>query len=315
MGDVIWRQEMQTAALKDILRTLQAPLDTASRELRARGEDAYRNGWYQEALSDFLESEQKNYQDFAVHRFIGNIYLYHIVDLPRASEYFRKAAKYARPRDCKQAAEAEFFAGIAFGLQKVYDAALKHMLEVVSLNATFYEAHYMAASFAALLGDAPAACEFAQKAIRGDIRYYERFKHDRCFDKMRSELGMLEELKAQERLTDSLVATFESTLEHLRYQCQDVRSLWAAGAAPYDLSCQLEEVKKLRRQADYVALRVAASKICEALSLPPSCAVPALHQETESTWNSQTQSPKVLAQRLIESWTLGRIGPSHNMPR
>lgn len=73
MGDVAWKLEIQTSVLNNLLRTLQAPLDTASKELRARAEEAYRNGWYEEALSDFLVSEQRNYQDFAVHRSIGNI--------------------------------------------------------------------------------------------------------------------------------------------------------------------------------------------------------------------------------------------------
>src|ERR1039457_5197016 len=73
LGDVVWKLEMQTTVLNDILRTLQAPLDTASKELRARAEDAYKNGWYEEALADFLRSEEKNYQDFMVHRSIGNI--------------------------------------------------------------------------------------------------------------------------------------------------------------------------------------------------------------------------------------------------
>src|ERR1051326_6128035 len=54
MGDVIWKLELQSATLTNILRTLQAPLDTAAKELRARAEDAYRNGWYQEALDDFV---------------------------------------------------------------------------------------------------------------------------------------------------------------------------------------------------------------------------------------------------------------------
>jgi tetratricopeptide (TPR) repeat protein len=144
MGDIVWKLEIQTTVLNSILRTLQAPLDTASKELRARAEDAYRIGWYEESLADFLQSEQKNYQDFSVHRSIGNIYLYHIVDLPKAVEYFQKATKYAKPRDSKQAAEAEFFAGVACGLQQDYESALKHMQEATSVNENFFEAHICA---------------------------------------------------------------------------------------------------------------------------------------------------------------------------
>ena len=106
MGTVLWKLELQHATLRNILATLQAPLDTQAKELRSRAEDAYANGWYDEALTDLLESEQKNYQDFAVHQAIGNIYLYYRqpADLDKAREYYLKAAKYAAPRSVPHAA-------------------------------------------------------------------------------------------------------------------------------------------------------------------------------------------------------------------
>jgi hypothetical protein len=73
---LLWKHEMQNKVLRGILRTLQAPLDTQAKELRRRTEYSYLHDWYDEALPDFLESERKNYQDFAVHLSIGNIYLY-----------------------------------------------------------------------------------------------------------------------------------------------------------------------------------------------------------------------------------------------
>jgi hypothetical protein len=75
MGDVIWKLEMQTTVLADMLHALQAPLNTAAKELRQRAEYAYRNGRHEEALKDFSESEKTNYQDFSVHRSLGNIFL------------------------------------------------------------------------------------------------------------------------------------------------------------------------------------------------------------------------------------------------
>ena len=90
MGDAIWKLEAQSSMLASILPPLQSPLDTQAKELRHRAEDAYWNGWYVEALADFLESEKRNYQDFTVHRSIGNIYLYHLIDLPKALDIFKK---------------------------------------------------------------------------------------------------------------------------------------------------------------------------------------------------------------------------------
>lgn len=185
MGEMIWKQEIQNKTLVSILQTLQAPLDTVSKELRRRAEYAYQNGWYEEALNDFLESEHKNYQDFMVHRSIANIYLYHIIDLTKAYEYFFKAAKYAKPRDARQAAEAHYFAGITCGFQQKFEEAMKHMREATELNPKFYDAYYMHASFAGILDDATTAIASLTKAIKGDLRYYKRFKTDKMFNKVR----------------------------------------------------------------------------------------------------------------------------------
>jgi tetratricopeptide (TPR) repeat protein len=306
MGDVVWRLETQTAALSNILRTLQSPLDTAAKELRARAEDAYRNGWYEEALADFLHSAENNYQDFAVHRSIGNIYLYHLVDLARATDYFQKAAKYARPRDRKQASEAEFFAGIALGLQQEYERALKHMIEAICLNESFYEARYLAASFAGLLGRVRAVCENLELAMRGDPRYYERFKHDRFFDGVREEVdGYLKRqsgaLIEGQRRVDALIDLFYLTLDELRPQVglAEEKSRW------HMLVHLASDIKSIRRQVDYndySALRGAASRICDALELSQTCGVPTLDQADKATSEHELPSPAILAQRLIMSW-------------
>jgi len=192
MGDVVWRLENQNSTLKSILKTLQAPLDTAAKELRRRAEDAYQNGWYEEALNDFLESERRNYQDFAVHRSIANIYCYHILDLEKALAYFRKSAKYARPRDIRQAAEAHYFAAIMCGAQQRPREALEHSGEAVRLNPKFYEGWYVQAAFAALLDEPASALRSLEAAVHGDPRYYERAKGDPTFDRIRSDVDNLD---------------------------------------------------------------------------------------------------------------------------
>jgi tetratricopeptide (TPR) repeat protein len=191
MGDVIWKLEVQSNVLASILKTLQAPLDTQAKELRHRAEDAYQNGWYEEALKDFLESEHKNYQDFAVHRSIGNIYLYHLIDLPKALKYFCNASKYARPRDARQAAEAEYFAGVVFSLQHDFEQALAHFGEATGLNSVFYDAFYMHAVSAGMLGDATTATRSLETAIKGDARYHERARTSPVFEKVRLQVHSL----------------------------------------------------------------------------------------------------------------------------
>lgn len=220
MGDIIWKLEVTNERLASILKTLQAPLDTQAKELRQRAEDAYRNGWYDEALEDFLESERKNYQDFAVHRSIGNIHLYHVVDLPKALQYYMKAAKYAGPRDSRQAAEAEYFAGVVCGLQQNIKDALAHMYEATELNPNLYEGFFMHAQFAAMLNDPTTAVRSLQKAIRGDSRYHERAKTAIAFDDVRPQVSSLLENLMREVREKAKRAS--KTIEGLHRRCDDL---------------------------------------------------------------------------------------------
>ena len=273
MGDVVWKLEVQTSVLDSILRTLRAPLDIAARELRARAEDAYRNGWYEEALSDFLASEQKNYQDFAVHRSLGNIYFYHIVDLDKALEYFRKAAKYARPRDAKQAAEAELFAGVVCGLKQDYESALRHMREAVSLNGGFCEDHYMGASFAGLLGFGHAAADSAERAITGDGRYYDRCARDRCFEKVQADIR---------RLLVRLLAVQEgeanARVSDLRQTIQQMREMHVGEEVLRKHVSNLDDIERVRKEGTYVSFRHAAVAAFEALASSLKDGIGALEQ-------------------------------------
>jgi tetratricopeptide (TPR) repeat protein/uncharacterized protein with WD repeat len=192
LGDLIWRLEMRQETLDGILQEIRlAEFEREARAYRARAERAYFNGWYQEALDDFLEAEKRNYPDFAVQRSIANIYLYHLIDLPKALEYYRKAAKYARPSDARQSSEAHYFAGIACMILQRFDEAGAHLEEAVVINPELCEAHYQRASLAAMLDDAEAAISSLEAAINGDPRYHERAKSDRVFESMRPKVNAL----------------------------------------------------------------------------------------------------------------------------
>ena len=149
MGAVLWKMELQHATLRNILTTLQAPLDTQAKELRSRAEDAYVNGWYDEALTDLLESEQKNYQDFAVHQTIGNVYLYHRqpADLDKARAYYLKAGKYATPRSASYAAQSFMHAAFVCYLQRDDKAAIEHARRATELAPQIVEAFFNHAKF------------------------------------------------------------------------------------------------------------------------------------------------------------------------
>ncbi|HZF37741.1 MAG TPA: hypothetical protein VE715_02860 [Blastocatellia bacterium] len=192
LGDLVWRSEMQQESLTSILEEIRlAEFEREARAYRTRAERAYLNGWYEEALGDFLEAEKRNYPDYAVHRSIAQIYLYHIINLPKALEYFDKAAKYARPSDQKQAAEAHYFAGIVCVIERQLEPALGHLRRATELNPELAEAHYEQSRVASLLGDGEQAVASLAQAIKGDARYYERAKSDAAFDSIHPQVQIL----------------------------------------------------------------------------------------------------------------------------
>lgn len=136
MGALLWKLELQQETLQDILTTLQSPLSTEARELQKRAEFAYQQGWYNEALDDFLASEERNYQDFAIHQAIANIYLYHKRPpcLEKAREYYLKAGKYAAPYSRYHAALGYLYAAFVCYLQQDDPAAIENARQAIKLQ-------------------------------------------------------------------------------------------------------------------------------------------------------------------------------------
>ena len=196
LGDLIWKLEMHEQTLSNLLVELRlAEFEREARAYRSRAEKAYLNGWYEEALVDFLEAERRNYPDFAVLRSIANICLYHSVNLAQSLEYFCKAAKYSRPSHRRQAAEAHYFAGIVCALLRQFEDGIGHLSEAVELNPELAEAHYQSACFASVLRDGDRAITSIELAIKGDPRYYERAKNESVFDGLRPQVqAMLDRL-------------------------------------------------------------------------------------------------------------------------
>lgn len=192
LGDCMWKAEMREAALVNSLQEIRlAEFEREARAYRQRAETAYLNGWYAEALNDYLEAEKRNYPDFAVLRSIASIALYHRLDLPRALEYFTKAARYARACDPRQAAEAHYLAAMVQAIERRFSEALRCLDESLTLNPRLGEAHYQRACLAALAGDASGTTESLDAAIKIDARYFERAKDEAAFDNVRADVRLL----------------------------------------------------------------------------------------------------------------------------
>src|SRR5262249_43603171 len=152
--------------------------------------------------------------DHTVHRSIAQIYLYHIVNLTRSLEYFVKAAKYARPVDPKQAAEAHYFAGIICVIERRLEPALNHLQQATELNPDLVEAHYQKSCVAALMGKSEQAVESLEVAINGDARYHERAKVDAAFDSIRPHV---------QHLLDQLMEPVREKIAEVRHDAEQLQ--------------------------------------------------------------------------------------------
>ncbi|MCF6147671.1 MAG: hypothetical protein E3K37_03330 [Candidatus Kuenenia sp.] len=191
ISEVVWQIEQNRQVLKDILSVLMAPLDTQAKELRRRAEDAYANGWFEDALGDFLESEKKNKYDFLVHISIGMIYLFQKIDKEKSLEYFEKAIKYAKPKSPYHASYALIYKALVKRDFNVIEEAEKYTDEAVTLCPDFAEALYQNALYNALLNNPAKAIPFLKKAIEMDVNYCEKIQNEKDFKKIQSHIEQM----------------------------------------------------------------------------------------------------------------------------
>jgi len=187
-SELVWQLEEQREILRDILRVLQAPLDTQAKELKKRAEYAYRNGWFDDALKDFIESEEKNRYDFTIHQNLGNIYLFEKKNPEKALEYYEKAAKYATPKSPYHASIAFLHIGLIRYLQGNFQKAYGATLKALELSPDLYEACYQHAQYCASLGKYAEAVEHLKIAIAGDRYYCVKADSEKDFDVMKGQL-------------------------------------------------------------------------------------------------------------------------------
>ncbi|MBI3947572.1 MAG: tetratricopeptide repeat protein [Armatimonadetes bacterium] len=247
IGDVIWKLQQHSDQLASILDTLRAPVGTEAYEYRQRGEDAYQNGWYEEAITDLRRSAELNYRDFAVHRTIGNIFFYHATPpaFSDAREAYERAAKYARPRDARQAAEAHLFAAFAcMGLHD-WQAARSHCSDATALNPRLCEAYYTHAQNAGQVADSRAAIQQLAMAVQGDPRYLIQARSDSllapvkrdveswCADTEASATAQVDRLTARlQEFTQSNTVLTEAEMQPARSLTQELNAIRSTGHYP-----------------------------------------------------------------------------------
>jgi len=199
ISEVVWQIEQNREVLRDILEVLSAPLNTQAKELRKRAEEAYANGWIDDALEDFLESEHKNRYDFTIHISLGMIYLFHKNNQEKALEYFEKAIKYAKPKSSYHTSYALLYKALIKRNSDLIEEAEYCTAEAIELAPDFAEALFQNALDNALLNKPQKVIPLLQKAITHDVNYCEKIHNERSFDTIRDRiLKLFEMLREQE---------------------------------------------------------------------------------------------------------------------
>ena len=212
ISEVVWQIEQNREVLRDILQVLSAPLDTQAKELRKRAEEAYTNGWIDDALKDFLESEEKNRYDFSIHISLGMIYLFHKIDKEKALKYFDQAIKYAKPKSPYHTSYALLHKALIMRDIGQMEEAEKCTNEAIEISKNFSEAFYQNAQYNALLNRPQKAIPMLEKAIEYDINYCEKCHNEKDFDNIRDSIATLFE-KLRKRKEDNVKVRFPKITE------------------------------------------------------------------------------------------------------
>lgn len=187
-SELVWQIEKQRGTLQEILETLQKPLDTQAKELKKRAERAYENGWFDDALQDFLESEKKSKYDFTVHQNLGNIYFFHKAQPDKALKYYEKAAKYAKPESAFHASFALLHVGLIEYLRENFNKAYEATSKAIELSPELQEARYEHAKYCTKVGEYEEALGHLKTVISNDRYYAVKANLEEDFNVMKPKL-------------------------------------------------------------------------------------------------------------------------------
>ena len=220
ISEVVWQIEQNREVLKGILELLMAPLDTQAKERRKRAENAYSNGWIDDAEGEFIESEKLNKYDFAIHISLGMIYLFQKIDKDKALEYFEKAIKYSRPESKYHTSYALLYKALVKRDLALLEEAERCTAEAVELSPNFAEALYQNAQYNAQLRNIQKSMNGLDKAVRLDRNYSVKADNDLMFDPIRSDVN-----KLFEALRDEVIKSCDEAYNGFRRSIDTINQI------------------------------------------------------------------------------------------
>lgn len=227
-SEIVWQLEQQRDLLINIKEILEAPLDTQAKELKKRAEEAYKNGWMEDALEDFLESEKINKYDFIVHQYIGNIYFFEKKNLEKSLSYCEKALKYSTPKSNYHASLALLHIGLINYIKEDFQKAIEATSEAIRLSPKLLEAYYQHAQYCAVQGNYGNAIQDLEIAIKGDKYYCLKAETEEDFSGMKNKLNEL-----FEKLRDSAKEKAQKEIGKARKYVKDAKN-WDAETYTFD---------------------------------------------------------------------------------
>jgi hypothetical protein len=190
ISEVVWQIEQNRELLRNIVEILMVPLDTQAKELKKRADYAFANQWFEDALSDYKASEEKNRYDFTIHMSMGMIYLFNIINKEKALECFEMAVKYARPKSNYHASLALLHKSLCLRDLNRLEEALYAAKEASDLTDTISEAYYQRAVYEALLGHSSENIMDNLKIALDHDKYYAlKANSEAAFGEIRKEIN------------------------------------------------------------------------------------------------------------------------------
>ena len=260
LGLLIEQVVIQNQLLSDVLekldamhQTLQTPTLTQAREFYNIGRQRLNKGFLDKALEAFLQAEAKNDTDFLIQSALGHLYLYglnedcNVVDIVKAEQHFRNAARYAKP-EISQLPEARKYCGEAYlhasiacyaqaheeqhGVKQLsVDTLLQNAAKLAQQATEIYsplgEGFYQYAKMQALLGDTPQALTSLTQAIKRDRNYCLKTDADRDFDAIRPQIFEVFEQLRQQAQDEARTALYDvqHLLDEYVFQSSEARQI------------------------------------------------------------------------------------------
>ncbi|MFA7131989.1 MAG: hypothetical protein WC108_01675 [Bacteroidales bacterium] len=185
ISEILWQFEQNRTEMKNILNVLMEPLNYQAKERRKRAEEAFSNGWIEDAEFEFKESEKLNRYDFSIHISLGLIYLFHKINKKEALRYFENAIKYARPKSNYYTSFALLYkALIKFDIGDTIEAE-KCSEEAIKISPDFTEAYYQNAQYNAQLHNYEKSILYLKHVITIQPLYCLKANNDPLFDSIR----------------------------------------------------------------------------------------------------------------------------------